>query len=101
MKGNQYFAHHDEIQLFHDGGPYYIKTSPLICSENQWTGFYMIETSVMKELRKDCILNIDNYDVMSSGEKDLRYKLCDETYEVSKLTATYNYDSQKIKTVLA
>ena len=25
-------------------------TSPLICSANQWTGFYMIRTFVMKEL---------------------------------------------------
>ena len=27
-----------------------METSSLICSANQWTGFYMIETSVMKEL---------------------------------------------------
>ena len=39
-------------QLFHDGCPYPIKTSPLICRANQWTGFYMIRTSVMKDLRK-------------------------------------------------
>ena len=31
-------------------GPHYIKTSPLICRANQWIGFYMIGTSVMKEL---------------------------------------------------
>ena len=36
--------------LFHDGGPHHIETSPLICSVNQGTGFYMIRTSVMKEL---------------------------------------------------
>ena len=24
----------------HDGDPYHIETSPLICSLNQWTGFY-------------------------------------------------------------
>ena len=29
---------------------YNIKTSPLICFANQRTGFYMIETSIMKEL---------------------------------------------------
>ena len=29
-------------------GPYHIETSPLICSANQWTGFYMIRTSVIK-----------------------------------------------------
>ena len=35
---------------FHDGGRYHIETSPLICRANQWTGFYMITSSVMKEL---------------------------------------------------
>ena len=33
-------------------GHYHIETSPLICSANQWTGFYMITASVMKELNK-------------------------------------------------
>ena len=28
-------------EIFHDGGPYHIKTSPLTCRANQWTGFYM------------------------------------------------------------
>ena len=27
-----------------------IETSALICSSNQWTVFYMIETSIMKEI---------------------------------------------------
>ena len=31
-------------------GSYHIETSPLICTTNQWTSFYMIGTSVMKEL---------------------------------------------------
>ena len=31
-------------------GPYHIETSPLICTTNQWTSFYMIGTSVMKGL---------------------------------------------------
>ena len=31
-------------ELFHDGGPYHIETSPLICRVNQWTGFYIKET---------------------------------------------------------
>ena len=39
------------VQLFHDGGRYYIETSPLICRPNQWTGFYMITVSVMKEFK--------------------------------------------------
>ena len=37
-------------ELFHDGGRYHIETSPLICGANQWTGFYMITASIMKEL---------------------------------------------------
>ena len=36
---------------FHDGGRYHIETNPLIFYANQWTGFYMITASVMKELR--------------------------------------------------
>ena len=38
------------FSLFHDGGRYHIEASPLICSANQWTGFYTITASVMKEL---------------------------------------------------
>ena len=38
--------------MFHDGGPYSIETSPLIYRANQWFGFYLIETSVMKELKE-------------------------------------------------
>ena len=44
-----------ELYLFHDGGRYRIETSPLICIENQWTGFYMITASVMKELNEPSI----------------------------------------------
>ena len=33
-----------------------METSPLICRGNQWTGLYMIETLVMKELRKALLL---------------------------------------------
>ena len=35
-----------------DGGPYHVETSPLICSANQWTGFYMIGTFFIKELNE-------------------------------------------------
>ena len=35
---------------FHEGGRNHIETRPLICGANQWTGFYMITASVMKEL---------------------------------------------------
>ena len=29
-----------------------METSPLICCANQWTGFYMVSASVMKELKE-------------------------------------------------
>ena len=35
--------------LFHDGGRYHIETSPLICSSNQWTGFYMNDNKLRHE----------------------------------------------------
>ena len=38
------------IPVFHDGGSYNIESSSLIYSANQWTGFYVIETSFIKEL---------------------------------------------------
>ena len=41
----------DFLELFHDGGRYHIENSPLICRANQWTGFYMISPSVVKELK--------------------------------------------------
>ena len=44
------FGNWVDLKLFHDGGRYHIQTSPLICSVNQWTGFYMTAASVMKEL---------------------------------------------------
>ena len=37
-------------ELFHEGSPSHIETSPLIFGANQWTGFYMIEISTMKAL---------------------------------------------------
>ena len=45
------------ILTFHDGGRYPIETSPLICSPNQWAGFYMITASVMKGLSEFVRLN--------------------------------------------
>ena len=36
--------------LHSTGGRYHRETSLLICRANQWTGFYMIMASVMKEL---------------------------------------------------
>ena len=46
------FSENCVVSLFHDGRCYHIETSPLIiCSANQWTGFYMIMAPVMKELK--------------------------------------------------
>ena len=38
------------LSIFHDGSSYHVETSPLICSVNQWTGFYMIGNLIKKEL---------------------------------------------------
>ena len=40
------------LELFHDRGRYHVENSPLICSANHWTGFYMITAFIMKELIK-------------------------------------------------
>ena len=37
-------------QLFYDGGPYHVETSPMIWRTNQWTGFYVIGMSFKIEL---------------------------------------------------
>ena len=43
-------------KCFSDEGPNPIETSPLSCSANQWTGFFMIRTSVIKKLRATTII---------------------------------------------
>ena len=43
--------YHIETNPLICGGRYHIETSPFVCGANQWTGFYMIKASVMKELR--------------------------------------------------
>ena len=45
------------ILNFQGGGPYHLETSPLIFRAIQWTGLYMIGTSIMKELIK-CNLSL-------------------------------------------
>ena len=47
--GRQVFKNHFSLLSKHLPASYHIETSPLICSAIQWTGFYMIGTSVMKE----------------------------------------------------
>ena len=44
--------------LSYDGGRFHIETSPFICAANQWTGFYMITDSVMKELNSGKITHL-------------------------------------------
>ena len=39
-----------DSQPFHPDSLYNKDTSLLICRANQWTGFYMIRTSLMKEM---------------------------------------------------
>ena len=41
-----------KIWLFHDGQSYHIEASSMICRANQWADFYMIGTSVIKELSR-------------------------------------------------
>ena len=48
-------------KLFHDRSPYDMETSSLICSTNRWTGFYMIETSIMRELSYTTIQIMTNW----------------------------------------
>ena len=43
--------------LFHEGGPYHIETSLLICSGKQWTVSCMTGTSAMKQLNYLNLLN--------------------------------------------
>ena len=38
--------------MIHGGGTYHIESSPFIFRANQWTGFFMIETSIMKVLNQ-------------------------------------------------
>ena len=49
-QGTELFESLDVAWHVHDGGPYPIETSPLICRANQWTGFYVVVTSARKEL---------------------------------------------------
>ena len=44
-----------------DGGPYHIETSSLICWANQWTCFYMIETSVKKVTSVTFLLHMKSF----------------------------------------
>ena len=44
------------INLLTTNVPHHTETSQLNCNANQWTGFFMIGTSVTKELIKNCVV---------------------------------------------
>ena len=53
---------------------YHIKISPLICSVNQLTGFYMIRTSVMRDLNTETLklwLSLYHSQIQKLFRKDL------------------------------
>ena len=59
---------HCQISMI--GGLCHIEISPLICSANQWTAFYMIGTFVMKELtifKKSFIMDVRQSSKYASG----------------------------------
>ena len=59
------FRQKDLLKLFHGGNPYHVETSSLICKANQRNGFYMIGTSVMKELTEQSQWQINTLDQFS------------------------------------
>ena len=72
-----------KLNSFHDGGRYHIETSPLICSANQWTGFYTIMASVMKELNI-CFLHIYHLPYFSCSKKIFSVMLSALQYSISQ-----------------
>ena len=56
LTGYKKYKDNGTILTLSCGGRYHIETSPLIYEANQWTGFYMITASVMKELIHDVLL---------------------------------------------
>ena len=53
----------------HERGHYHIEISASICRANQWTGFYMIETSVMKDLKYSHLFPISGKTNSVAGRK--------------------------------
>ena len=58
-----------------DGGCYHIGTSPLIFRANQWTGFYMISASIMKELKEDTEESLKGHTGEKRKQKILAFHL--------------------------
>ena len=57
-----------------------METSPLICRANQWTGFYMIGTFVIKELRNALLLfkNVQRYLLLNSNSLEEKMHVLQE-----------------------
>ena len=60
-------------QLFHDGDLFHTEPSPLICRTNQWTGFSMIETFVMKKLKDNFGTHCSNKYLWKNEKYVLQY----------------------------
>ena len=56
-----------------------METSPLICGANQWTGFYMIMASNMKELNGHALLH-DEKVSKGEGEFEVYSPICFLSY---------------------
>ena len=63
------FIFHGSFQLFHDGGSYHIKTSPLVSRVNPWTGFYIIGREDFPILNETLQLTL----TFSLGAKHIAY----------------------------
>ena len=58
----------------------HIETSPLIYRANQWTGFYMVPASVMKELSKFTTSQWNKYWKGHTHKKHLRWSFLQKDY---------------------
>ena len=65
----------NEIYIIHDGVPYHIGTILLIYSANEWTGFYIIGTSIMEELNAYCAESYAYSESCRSSKRVLQNKL--------------------------
>ena len=62
---------------------HHIETSPLICRVNQWTGFYMIKTSVKKELKHEYLSPSWTSTWRCSMKKLLLLKISQDSQEIT------------------
>ena len=76
--------------------PMSYRTSPLICSANQWIGFYMISASVVKELKRFCYTKIATFFYVTSSKNQTTWchlhcfsHACNGTYCIPAQKKTY------------